>query len=147
MTRSSKLLLGGALVLLAAVLPAACAGPKSAALVHPERLGAMPVCTSCHDADTAPLNHDGRWGRSHGRAAERDRRACELCHQTASCADCHGSRQEIKPTDMRPGRFDPATPHRGDYLSQHRFDGRLDPASCYACHGHKGQGRCRVCHR
>jgi hypothetical protein len=145
-TRSALTGLAAAVLLGGAALLGACAGPKSTALVHPEKLQAPPICSSCHDADRAAYDHRPGFVKSHGPLAVRDQRTCEMCHQTSSCADCHGNREEIKPSDKRPSRFDTATPHRGDYLTQHRIDGRLDPASCFPCHGRKNERRCRVCH-
>jgi hypothetical protein len=146
MTRSTTL--AAALLLTAAGLLGACAGPKSAALVHPEKLTAAPICTSCHDADRAASNHDSRWLSSHGAVALRNQRSCEMCHQASSCADCHAGRhEEVKPSTKYPSRFDTAMPHRGDWLTQHRSEGRLDPASCFPCHGRKNTGRCATCHK
>lgn len=146
MTRSALTACAAVLLLGAAGLLGACAGPKSAVLVHPEKVQGLPVCTSCHEADRAAANHDSRWMKSHGAVAVREQRTCELCHQVSSCADCHASKEEIKPSDKRPSRFDATTPHRGDWLTQHRVEGRLDPASCFPCHGRKNEQRCRVCH-
>ena len=139
--------IGLAAALAAAALLGACAGPTSAVRVHPEKVEGAAVCTSCHDADRAAYDHDAAWMRSHGKAAVRDQRSCELCHQQSTCADCHGMKEEIKPSVKRSSRFDAETPHRGDYLTQHRIDGRVDPASCYPCHGRKNEARCRTCHR
>lgn len=146
-TRFTTTALAAALLLGAAALLGACTGPRSAALVHPEKVQGMPICTSCHDAGRAASNHDSRWIKSHGAAAVRDRRTCEMCHRGSSCADCHGNKEEIKPSDKRPSRFDAATPHRGDWLTRHRVEGRLDPASCFPCHGRKNVGRCGTCHK
>ena len=146
MTRSA-IARAAALLLTAAGILGACAGPRSTAHVHPEKMEGAPICTSCHDADRAAVNHDSRWMTSHGAVAVRDQRTCELCHQVSSCADCRGNKEEIKPSDKRPGRFDAGTPHRGDYLTQHRADGRMDPASCFPCHGRKNVGRCSTCHK
>ena len=145
MSRSVMSVLAASLALAAAGFFAACAGPESAVLLHPEKVSGPPICTSCHDAEMAASDHDARWMNAHGAVAVRNQRACEICHRGSSCADCHGSKEEIKPSDKRPSRFDPAIPHRGDYLTQHRIDGRLDPASCFPCHGRKNQERCRVC--
>lgn len=147
MSRSAMTGLAAALLVAGAALLAACAGTGSVALVHPEKTQGSPICTSCHDADRAPFDHDSAWGRSHKAAAVRDQRTCELCHKASYCADCHGVKEEIKPSAKRGSRFDATTPHRGDYLTQHRVDGRLDPASCFPCHGRRTDGRCRVCHR
>jgi hypothetical protein len=146
MNRSTMTLAAG-LLLTAAVLLGACAGPRSAALVHPEKLKGAPICTDCHDAGSAEANHDARWMKTHGAVAIRDKRTCEICHKGSSCADCHGNKEEIKPSDKRIGRFDEASPHHGDYLTQHRADGRMDPASCFPCHGRKNVGRCATCHK
>ena len=148
MTRSALTALAAALLLGAAGLLGACAGPKSTALVHPEKMEGMPVCTSCHEASFAASNHDSRWLKTHGAVAVRSQRTCELCHQVSSCADCHAGRQEeIKPSDKPSSRFDAATPHRGDWLTQHRVEGRIDPAPCFSCHGRKNVGRCGTCHK
>ncbi len=146
--RTATTRLAGALLAAGALFLAACAaGPQSGPAVHPEKLSSPPLCTSCHDADRASGNHDSAWMKSHGAAAARERRSCELCHRQSYCADCHGIKEEIKPSNKRGSRFDASTPHRGDYLTQHRIDGRLDPASCFPCHGRKNDGRCRVCHK
>jgi len=147
MKRTATTALAAALLVSAAALFGACAGPKSTAIVHPEKLQGMPTCTSCHEASYAAANHDARWMTAHGAVAVRDKRSCEMCHQESTCADCHSQKEEIKPSDKRPSRFDAATPHRGDYLSRHQVDGRLDPASCFSCHGRKNEERCRVCHK
>jgi len=137
-----------ALALGAATLLAACAsGPQSGALVHPEKVESPVICTACHDAEMTSYNHDAGWGRTHGQAAVSNRRACDLCHRPSSCADCHAQKEEIKPSVKRGSRFDAAIPHQGDYLTQHRIDARVDPASCFPCHGRKNEARCRTCHR
>lgn len=147
MTRSAMTALAAGLLLGVAGLLGACAGPKSTVLVHPEKVQGAPICSSCHDAGSAAADHDSRWMKSHGAVAVQNQRTCEMCHQISSCADCHGNKEEIKPSDKRVGRFDAATPHQGDYLTQHRADGRMDPASCFPCHGRKNVGRCATCHK
>ena len=68
MTRSAMTALAAALLLGAAGLLAACAGPKSTALVHAEKVEGLPICTTCHDADRArrqprcALDEDARRG-------------------------------------------------------------------------------------
>ena len=113
MTRSA-MTVAAALLLSAAGLLGACAGPKSAVLVHPEKVQGAPICSSCHDAGRAASDHDARWMKTHGAVAVRDQRSCEMCHQVSSCADCHGNKEEIKPSDKRdrPLRRDDAAPRR-----------------------------------
>jgi len=137
-----------AAALLAALTIAACAGPQSRVSVHPEQLTEAPRCSACHDAgETPPLDHGPDWVRAHADLARQNARTCELCHRPSWCADCHGAKEEIKPSDKRASRPATAAPHRGDYIYQHRIDGRLDPASCFACHGRKNDWRCTQCHR
>ena len=35
----------------------------------------------------------------------------------------------------------------GDHLNQHKIDGKLNPASCFPCHGRQNNERCKQCHR
>jgi hypothetical protein len=53
----------------------------------------------------------------------------------------------MKPNTKMGDRPDRRAPHRGDYLIAHRIDGRLDPGSCFRCHGNKNDSRCRQCHK
>jgi hypothetical protein len=39
-------------------------------------------------------------------------------------------------------------PHRGDYVTRHRIDGRIDPTACFRCHGSPKRAKlCASCHR
>lgn len=137
-----------ALAAAGALALAACAGPLSGVRRHPEELREAPLCSACHEAATRPpLDHVDGWERSHGTLARQNVRTCELCHKPSWCADCHGAKEQIKPSDKRLLRPGSETPHRGDYTTRHRIDGRLDPGSCFACHGRKNDGRCAQCHR
>lgn len=125
----------------------ACAGAKSTVRLHPEEIKGPPQCSSCHEADQALFDHGVDFVSNHRDLAVQGSRTCELCHQPSSCADCHGRKEELRPSEknlLRPGS---SAPHRGDYLTQHRVDGRLNPAPCFGCHGRKNDWRCRECHR
>ncbi len=122
-------------------------------VIHPVELdGQPPVCTTCHpirdeNFSYARYNHTSDFGTRHRLTAFENERACQMCHQQAFCSDCHAARAELKPSsrvlDETPRRFH----HRGDYLSRHRIDGRLNPASCIRCHGTSATStRCRRCH-
>jgi len=137
-----------AALLSAAAFIAACAGaPRSTVCVHPERVEGPPICTSCHEERMVPCDHTVGWDKRHATAAAQGRMLCELCHRPSFCADCHGVKEEIKPSDKREIRPGSNVPHRGEYLIQHRIDGRLNPAACFSCHGRDNQWRCRECHR
>lgn len=127
----------------------ACANTSSLPRVHPEDVGtSMPNCTECHTDSWAALNHKAPdFYAKHRFYAASSRQACNTCHQESFCSDCHANKEEIKPSAKftdEPGRN---LPHRGDYLSQHKIDGRINPVSCVKCHGRQNNERCVSCHR
>lgn len=147
------------LTLLAAVLlVAACAGLQSSyepLARHPsaEDLGEQPkVCTDCHEARGENIAyesyvHDTDYGKNHRAQAYQGEAICAMCHQTSFCNDCHATGVELKPSLKNQSDTDRAMPHRGDYLSRHRIDARMDPTPCFRCHGNpKSAEVCVRCH-
>jgi len=126
----------------------ACANTGSTAKVHPVEVKWPADCTECHTDNWAALKHnDPGFYEKHRYYAQQNKFACYACHQESFCADCHANKEEIKPSDKykeSPERF---LPHRGDYLSQHKIDGRINPASCLKCHGRQNNERCKTCHK
>lgn len=131
-------------------------GQTSLAPSHPERLPiGRPVCGDCHEGEMkgslkpyTAFNHTETFVVSgHRFAAGRDERVCAVCHASSFCYDCHGTRIEIKPATKLGNRPDRELIHRGDFLTRHRFEGKIDPASCYACHGRANNEICVTCHR
>lgn len=121
---------------------------------HPVELTAMPRCTECHSDDTgvalkpiATFNHSADFISSHRFYASQTYRLCNACHKVSFCADCHAYKDELKPSEKYSGSPERWLPHKGDYLFQHRIDGRLDPTSCYRCHGTQNNKACKRCHR
>ena len=122
---------------------------------HPEELPAGRVdCLECHkDVSTGALKPYGtiRHSRvfidSHGAYARQSQNLCASCHAPSFCQTCHARKAEIKPNVKMGDRPDRMAPHRGDYIATHRIDGRIDPGSCFRCHGNKSDARCRQCHR
>lgn len=121
---------------------------------HPVDLGKKkPICTDCHDESPREdlvirrYNHTLYFADNHRLAARRNPQVCNMCHQQKMCNDCHGMELELKPSERdRTGSYK-RTPHRGDYLSRHRIEGRLDPGSCYRCHGNPRRAKtCARCH-
>jgi hypothetical protein len=105
------------------------------------------VCSECHTDERAALDHMEDWITGHKFFAMRDRPLCSVCHQLSFCTDCHAGKGSLKPSDRykdMPGR---ALPHRGNYLTQHMIDGRVNPAPCFRCHGRQNNERCKLCHR
>jgi hypothetical protein len=84
---------------------------------------------------------------SHGTYAGQTQNLCSACHAPAFCRTCHAGKEEIKPNTKMGDRPDRVLPHRGDYTVTHQIDGRLDPGSCYRCHGNKNDVKCKQCHR
>jgi hypothetical protein len=126
----------------------ACANTNSSARIHPEAVKGIPNCTECHTDSWGNMNHQAvDFFQKHGVFASNARRACAACHAESFCADCHAHKEEIKPSDKYKDAPERWLPHRGDYLSQHRIDGRINPASCVKCHGRQNNERCLTCHR
>ena len=137
-------------ILLAALLGTmilACAQTASMATKHPVEVANMPLCGDCHTDWRSSLSHTADYGTRHRFYAAQRRQTCLLCHRESFCADCHAHKEEIKPSDKYKDSPQRAMPHRGDYLTQHKIDGRLNPASCFPCHGRQNNERCKVCHR
>jgi hypothetical protein len=125
----------------------ACAAHRSLARVHPVAFTTAPLCSNCHTDDLAAFSHTSDFNIRHKFLASRKQQVCNLCHQESFCSDCHANKEELKPSDKfkdSPQRF---LPHRGDYLTQHRIDGRINPAPCLKCHGRNNNARCRACHK
>ena len=109
------------------------------------------TCTICHQADESfafgRFNHTILFAEKHGAAARGSLPVCQMCHTPRACTTCHHTGIGLKPESKIHGDPRPRTPHRGDYLTRHRFDGHLDPTSCFHCHGRpKTARRCRQCH-
>ncbi|NJC88108.1 MAG: cytochrome C [Desulfuromonas sp.] len=138
-------------------LLAACAvldGGRSLSFTHPSAadIGAKPkVCSGCHEGGEpipfARFDHTPFFADNHRLEATQYEQTCRGCHQVSFCNDCHATRVELKPSDRNPTDNDRRMPHRGDYLSRHRIDGRTDPVSCFRCHGNPKAARtCAPCH-
>jgi hypothetical protein len=126
----------------------ACANTASLARVHPEKVTGLPNCSECHQDNWEALNHKAPdFMSKHRIFASNSRAACASCHEESFCADCHAHKEEILPSDKYPNAPERALPHRGDYLSQHKIDGMIDPASCFACHGRQNNEGCKRCHK
>jgi hypothetical protein len=122
---------------------------------HPEDLPTGRVdCLECHkDVSSGALKpyanfrHSGVFINSHGTYARQGQNLCSSCHKPEFCQTCHAGKEELKPNTKMGDRPDRKAPHRGDYTVTHRIDGRLDPGSCYRCHGNKSDSRCKQCHK
>lgn len=122
--------------------------------VHPIELSEKPVCTVCHSSDTeinlkpvAVFNHESDWIARHRFFASKTIQLCDACHKVSFCIDCHAYKEELKPSDKHSDSPQRWLPHRGDYIFQHRIDGRIDPTSCFRCHGRQNNATCRRCHK
>jgi hypothetical protein len=131
-------------------------GASALPLVHPnEDLDAgedLRQCLDCHDSEEGDLpferfSHGLTFAERHGGSARGHASVCAMCHRERFCSDCHGLRQGLKPSLNNHTDSRRRMPHRGDYLTRHRIDGRIDPTACFRCHGSpKSAKRCAACH-
>ncbi|MBI5015849.1 MAG: cytochrome C [Deltaproteobacteria bacterium] len=141
------------------VILGGCAALKSSYVVpreHPEELGrGRPLCSAadCHQGSRDPVvyqrfDHTTAFAEGgHRGEARQAERLCQMCHAQSFCNDCHANYVELKPSNKSPTDSYRRTPHRGDYLSRHRIDGRVDPTPCFRCHGNpKSSTICADCH-
>jgi hypothetical protein len=126
----------------------ACANGASLARKHPQEVKGLVNCGECHENQFVALNHKADdFYRKHKYYAVGQRAVCASCHRESFCTDCHAYKEELKPSDKYKASPERNLPHRGDYLSRHRIEGRINPASCAKCHGRQNNERCKTCHR
>lgn len=128
------------------IVSLASARTTGAAQRHPVEVEKA-ICSECHTGGRAALDHRENWIFSHKFFATRDEPLCGVCHQLSFCTDCHAGKDVLKPSDKykdMPGR---TLPHRGNYITQHMIDGRVNPAPCFRCHGRQNNERCKLCHK
>lgn len=153
-----KLLLGASLALgLLGFMACGLLSPeKSMASTHPQQLGAgRPMCSQCHEDSPmkgtyklySTFNHTPVFVQDHKFAANQDNSTCAACHAQSFCSDCHAGKGVMSPALKLAERPDRASPHRGGYLALHRVEGKLDPTSCYKCHGRANNQTCTACHK
>ena len=123
---------------------------------HPEALavGQQVNCSECHEDQQKgtmkafnAYNHSKSFVKNHRFYAASDDRLCVTCHKSSFCTDCHTNQVEMKPSTKYGDRPDREMPHRGNFMTMHKIEGKLDPASCYRCHGRAKNDRCVACHR
>ena len=124
-------------------------------LKHPDyaELGEFrPICIDCHDREDEVIPferfaHTIYFVENHRLEAKQYPRICYLCHTQSQCANCHALETELRPSIKEQTKTYKRKPHRGDYLSRHRIDGRIDPSSCFRCHGYPKRNKtCVRCH-
>ena len=129
MTNSSaRILVLVALIAALAAAIVACAGTASMAAKHPVEVENAPICSDCHTDGRAALNHTADFSSRHRFYAAQQKQTCSSCHKDSFCADCHADKEELKPSDKYKDSPERTLPHRGDYISQHKIDGKMNPA-------------------
>ena len=115
---------------------------------HPVEVDAPVICSECHQDWRSSMDHTAEFGKfRHRFMAQQNKQSCGVCHVESFCSDCHANREFLKPSDKFKDSPERALPHRGDYLNQHKIDGKINPASCMKCHGRQNNERCKTCHR
>ena len=99
-------------------------------LRHPQEEGDLSQCSACHETESEEFpyrrfEHTPLFGENHRLTALGSQRVCEMCHRPSFCADCHGAGAGLKPSLKNHGETRRRMPHRGDYLTRHRIEGRL----------------------
>jgi hypothetical protein len=127
----------------------ACAGTSSIAKVHPMEIKTLAeaVCSNCHMDARVAFDHTADFLARHRFYAEQKKYICSVCHSESFCSDCHAGKAGLIPSDKYKDSPEIPYPHRGDYLVQHRIDGRINPALCMKCHGRRNNERCVTCHK
>ena len=123
-------------------------GTAETAMKHPVEVEAPALCSPCHQDWRAAMDHTAELGKiRHKFMAAQNKESCGVCHVESFCSDCHAHKEFLKPSDKYKDSPERDLPHRGDYLNQHKIDGRINPASCMKCHGRQNNERCKTCHR
>ena len=157
MARKTALKVFAAVLGLGVLMACSLISPEASfARTHPQELGAgRPVCSECHTTDVskgalkpyAAFDHTVGFVKDHRFQANQDNNTCASCHAQSFCSDCHGGKAPMKPATRLSDRPDRAAPHRGDYMTLHRIEGKMDPSSCFKCHGRANNDKCQACHR
>jgi hypothetical protein len=157
MARNTILKALGVLLGLGFLMACSLVSPETSfAASHPQQLGAgRPMCSECHTTDVskgalkpfAAFDHTPGFVKAHAQQATQDRNTCAACHAQSFCADCHGGKVALKPAIALSDRPDRMAPHRGDFMTLHKIEGKMDPSSCFKCHGRANNEKCKVCHR
>ncbi|MBL0211631.1 MAG: cytochrome C [Holophagaceae bacterium] len=129
----------------------------SFAPTHPEGVEASvrPLCSDCHGTEAMKgglknynsFDHTPTFVKNHRFQANQDSATCASCHAPSFCADCHGGKVSMSASVKLGDRPDRVLAHRGNYLILHRMDGKMDPGSCYKCHGRSNNDKCATCHK
>ena len=120
----------------------------AADMKHPVEVEVPVICSQCHEDWRASMDHTAEFGKlRHKFQALQSKQTCGICHVESFCSDCHAHKEYLKPSDKFRDEPQRDMPHRGDYLNQHKIDGKINPASCMKCHGRQNNERCQTCHR
>ena len=113
------------------------------------------LCSDCHTPESVKggfktfesFDHTPTFVKNHRFQANHYTATCASCHAPSFCADCHGGKVSMLPSVKLGNRPDREMQHRGNYLILHRMDGKMDPTSCYKCHGRSNNDKCATCHK
>lgn len=114
---------------------------------HPLTFTTPPKCSQCHQDQRSLLDHGPDYLNRHPALAKTKGGLCVACHERRFCADCHTNKDELKPSEKHTLSPYRGMPHRGDYLSRHQIEARVNPARCYTCHRKGNNRKCLTCHR
>lgn len=108
------------------------------------------LCAKCHISfgelgltKLASYKHANDFKSRHAEFARREARSCAQCHTESYCLDCHNKHEDLKPSLKYPEKVRTNMIHRGDWMTAHRIEAKVNSASCLKCHGVK---YCTDCH-
>ena len=122
-----------------------------------------PQCTECHKDDfegmlcakchydfaamglkkLSSYKHANDFMSRHAEYARKSAQACVQCHSETFCLDCHSKHEGLKPSLKYPERVRANLIHRGDWITMHRIEAKVDSSSCLKCHV---TAECNTCH-
>ncbi|MDH5492764.1 MAG: hypothetical protein OEY14_12495 [Myxococcales bacterium] len=116
---------------------------------HAEELDAL-RCDRCHSDlhryrmdDLDFVRHAPGFLRRHGGMARADEALCTACHEPSHCSNCHAPSTGIPLELVEPPAALRDFVHRGDFISRHPMEARLERGTCQRCHG---VAFCEGCH-
>ncbi|UCD83382.1 MAG: cytochrome c3 family protein [Deltaproteobacteria bacterium] len=119
-------------------------GHQECAPCHQETYSKLD-CSTCHESLKTVISfaHEGNWVGEHQETASTNMTVCTQCHDQSFCADCHSRQEELVPSIKYPEAVERNFIHRGDYLTRHSIEARVDQTLCLKCHGISS---CNECH-
>lgn len=124
-------------------------GHEACSKCHSEQIENL-LCSLCHRelsysglSELAGFTHKDNFLAEHAVFAKRSTQTCTQCHSQAYCNGCHSRNQSIKPSLQFPEKVKASFIHRGDWITAHRIEAKVEDGRCLKCHS---ISECSKCH-